>query len=285
MPAPMKDMAIALTSDAADGAGARLLRLAKAYADLLEGLDKSWLWMALAAQDIKLRYRGSILGPFWLTVSTAVMIGAMGLLYAKLLHTAVTTYLPFLTIGLVTWQFISTLINEGCTTFLAVQGVIQQVRLPFSLHAYRLVYRNLLVFAHNLIVVPLVFAIFPPALDWRVVWVLPALALLLVNGVWVSLLLGMVSARFRDVPPIIGSFLQVVFFVTPIFWAPDMLGAWQPMAELSPLFAAIDLMRAPLLGAAPAPHSWPVMLVVTALGAGGTFLLFARFRGRIAFWV
>lgn len=282
----MKDMAIALETDASGRADVRFSsRIAKAYADLREGLGKSWLWMALANQDIKLRYRGSILGPLWLTVSTVVMIGAMGFLYAKLFHTELATYFPYLAIGLVVWQFVSTLINDGCTTFISVQGVIQQVRLPFSVHAYRLVYRNLIVLAHNFVVVPVVLAIFRPPIDWQVIWVLPALALLLCNGVWVSILLGMVSARFRDVPPIIGNFLQVLFFVTPIFWASDLLGNWEPVAQLNPLFAAIDIIRAPLIGAATAPHSWSVMLAVTILGGGATFLLFARFRGRIAFWV
>lgn len=241
--------------------------------------------MALAVQDIRLRYRGSILGPFWMTVSTVVMVVAMGVLYARLFHSDVAVYLPFLTVGLVLWQFISTMVTEGCTTFLAERSTIQQVRLPFSLHAYRVVYRNLLVLGHNFAIVPIVLATFRTPLDWRVVTVLPAVFLLAVNGVWVSMLFGMVSARFRDVPPIVASFLQVVFFLTPIFWSPDLLEYWRPLAELNPFFAAIDIVRAPLLGSVPAPYSWPVMLGVTVLCGGATLAFFARFRGRIAFWV
>ena len=260
-------------------------RTTQAAADVVEGLDKSWLWMALAVQDIKLRYRGSILGPFWITVSTAVMVGVMGVLYARLFRAEVAVYLPFLTVGLVVWQFVSTVITEGCSTFLAVQGIIHQVRMPFSLHAYRLVYRNLLVLAHNLAIVPIVLVIFGAPLDWRVITVLPAFLLLAVNAVWVSMLFGMVSARFRDVPPIVMSFLQVAFFVTPIFWSPDLLGVWKPLAELNPLFAAIDVVRAPLLGVAPATYSWLVLVMTTMVGGCASFALFARFRSRIAFWV
>ena len=73
----------------------------------------------MAMQDIRLRYRGSILGPFWLTLSTIIMVAAMGVIYARLFHMEVSRYLPFLTIGLIVWQFISALINEGCQTFLA----------------------------------------------------------------------------------------------------------------------------------------------------------------------
>src|SRR5262249_37328135 len=66
---------------------------AVAWNDIWQGLHKSWFWGALAMQDIRLRYRGSIIGPFWLTLSMAIMIGAMGFLYSKLFNQDMTTYL------------------------------------------------------------------------------------------------------------------------------------------------------------------------------------------------
>ena len=110
--------------------------------DIVDGLRQYWLWAQLAHQDMRLRYRGSILGPFWQTITTAIMIGAMGFIYAKLFNVELENYPPMLAVGLILWQFTSGMITEGCSTFMAVQGIIQQVKLPFSLHAYRLVYRN-----------------------------------------------------------------------------------------------------------------------------------------------
>ena len=264
---------------------ARPSRAAQAATDLVVGLGKSWLWGEIAKQDIRLRYRGSMLGPFWLTLSTAIMIGSMGFLYAKLFHSPASSYLPFLTVGLVIWQFLASLITEGCGTFTAVSSVIQQVPMPYSVHVYRLVYRNLLVLAHNCLIVPIVLWVFHISPDWRVLWIPPALLVLCLNGVWISILFGMLAARFRDVTPIVGSFVQVVFFVTPIFWRPDALGNWKALGELNPLFAAIDVVRAPVLGIPLAPYSWLVLLVVTLLGCGVTFAVFARLRYRIPFWV
>jgi ABC-type polysaccharide/polyol phosphate export permease len=113
----------------------------------------------------------------------------------------------------------------------------------------------------------------------------PALVILTINGIWVSILLGMVSARYRDVPPIVMSFVQVIFFVTPIFWPPEAMGIWMQALPLNPLFAAVDVVRAPLLGGAPLTYSWAVLLIVTAVGCLGTFGLFAKFRPRIAYWI
>jgi ABC-type polysaccharide/polyol phosphate export permease len=268
------------------GSARRSERIAAAAADLRDGLSRSWLWTALAHQDLRLRYRGSLLGPFWQTVTTAVMVGAMGLIYARLFRTPLDSYLPMLTVGLIVWQFISGMIIEGCSTFYSAQGIIQQVKLPFSLHVYRLVYRNLLVLAHNFVIVPIVLLIFPRPVAWlRLAELLPGMALLVLNGVSVSLLLGMISARFRDVPPIVASVVQVAFFVTPIFWSAEALGTNRWWAELNPLFAAIDVLRSPVLGLPTAPHSWPILIVASGLLGGASFAFFARFRARIAFWV
>jgi ABC-type polysaccharide/polyol phosphate export permease len=88
-------------------------RMEAAWVDLVEGVSKSWMWSAMAMQDIKMQYRGSLLGPFWLTISTVVMIAAMGLIYARMFHMEINRYLPFLTVGLVIWNFVSTVITEG----------------------------------------------------------------------------------------------------------------------------------------------------------------------------
>src|SRR5271166_3136600 len=76
-------------------------RWVETCADLVAGVAKSWIWVGWATQDIKLRYRGSMLGPFWLTISTVVMIMSMGLIYAKIFHTDISSYFPFLTVGLI----------------------------------------------------------------------------------------------------------------------------------------------------------------------------------------
>ncbi len=268
----------------------RLLPLAPGRArlarrDLAEGLRRSWMWWALALQDIRLRYRGSALGPLWLTISTLVMVVAMGFIYARLFQTDTRSYMPYLTVGLIVWQLISTLITDGCQTFTASEAVIQQVPIPFSIHAYRVVCRNFIIFAHSLVLVPIGLAALRIPVGWRAIEAVAGGAVIAINGVWIAILLGMFSARFRDIPPIVASFVQVAFFVTPVFWPIEALGEYRGIAEYNPLFAAIDVIRAPLLGQATAATSWPVLLAATVVGCAVSFALFARFRSRIAYWV
>jgi ABC-2 type transport system permease protein/lipopolysaccharide transport system permease protein len=256
-----------------------------AWRDLADGVGKTWMWPTLALQDVKLRYRGSVLGPFWLTISTLLMVAGMGVIYSQLFQVELRSYLPFLAVGLIVWQFLSGMISEGCETFLREALVIQQVPIPFSIHAYRSVVRNLIVLAHNLVIIPIGIVAFALPVDWHLLAILPALAVLALNGLWISILLGMLSARFRDIPPIVGSLLQVLFFLTPVIWPLSALKEWRIIATANPFFAAVDVLRAPLIGVATAPSSWPVLLATTIVGCALAFVMFARFRSRIAYWV
>ena len=260
-------------------------RIAAATKDLVDGFGKRWIWSQIAWQEIRQKYRGSVLGPFWLTVTTLVMVSAMGVLYSHLLNANIDVYIPYLTTGLVLWQFIAATINDGCETFISMRGVILQLPMPFSIYAYRAVYRNLIALAHNLILVPFVLLLFHVPVNWHIVLFLPGLLLVCLNGVWISLLLGLISARFMDIKPIVSSFLQIVFFVTPVFWPADALGRWKILAELNPLFAAVDITRSPLLGTPIAPYSWWVAIATLLIGSAVSFAFFARFRSRIAYWL
>src|SRR5260370_37639162 len=179
------------------------------------------------------------------------MLAARGLIYARLSAVDPATCLPYLALGLMVWGPFSSMITEGCETFLREQSVIQQVPIPFSIHAYRNVCRNFIVLAHNLVIIPIGLVVFAIPVTWYSLEIIPGFLLLAINGVWISILLGLISARFRDVPPIVASFLQVLFFVTPVFWPVEMLGDWQAIATLKPGFPAIAVGPAPLPGLAP----------------------------------
>jgi lipopolysaccharide transport system permease protein len=263
-------------------------RLRNASEDLAEMWRLAPLVFTLSFLDIKLRYRGSLLGPFWLTLSTAVMVGAIGFLYASLFHQNVSKYLPFLTISLVLWNFFNTITAEGCTCFTASEGMIRAMRMPLSLHAARIVIRNIIVLAHNLIVIVAVFAIFHTVPSLASFSVLPAGLLWVVDSFATVLVLGAIGARFRDIPPIIGSIVQIAFYLTPIMWAPTML-AHRSIAVIfvtwNPIYALLEILRGPLLGEPIDPNSWFVALLYSAIVCGVAVFVFTRARPRIAYWV
>ncbi len=256
-----------------------------AASDLREAAGLWRLCWTLALLDIRLRYRGSILGPFWLTLSTGLMVAAMGLIYSTLFRMELHEYLPFLTVSLVLWGFVGTLVSDACYGFTIAERMIRSVRMPFALYAARIVLRNLLVLAHNTLVIVAVFLIVWSGPGVEGLLVLPALLLWIVDSLAVTILLGALCARFRDIPPIVASMMQMAFFVTPVIWKPQLVGVHQWMLPFNPFYSLLDIVRGPLLGVIPGGWIYLSAFGFSAMLCGGAWLLFARVRGRIAFWV
>ena len=238
---------------------------------------------ALAWMDIKLRYRGSWLGPFWLSLSTAITIAALGALYPLLLGLPARDYVPYLATSLVLWNALVQLVADAAGAFVDQARVIHALPLPASVHAARALLRNVLVIAHQaaiLLPVFLLYGIVPDfggALGGLLVWI--------VNGFFLVLVLGALSARFRDIPPIAASVMQLAFFVTPVIWRAEQLGPHAAWLHANPLHAMLSILRAPLLGQAVASAHWQAAAMVTASTVLAGTAIFAATRARLAFWV
>ena len=236
-------------------------------------------------QDIRQRYRGSVLGPFWLTISMAIMIATLGVLYSTLMKMDIHTYLPFLCLGLLFWTTTSTLITDGCVVFVNSDTIILQSRMPLTVHVMRSLSRNFIIFAHNCLVGLAVIVIFQVHQSLYSLVSLVGIALIYLNGFWVTLLFGMLCARFRDVGQIVSSFTQILFFLTPILWHPTALGMRHWIADFNPAYALIEIARAPLLGVPISQNVWVIALTTTVIGWALAFSFFARYRARIPYWL
>lgn len=253
--------------------------------DVGQGIRLLPLAWTLGWLDIRLRYRGSVLGPFWLTLSTGVMVAALGYLYSGIFHTDIHDYLPFLALSMVLWAFLSTVISEACIAFTEAEGVIRAVRMPFFLFGIRILVRNVLVLAHNVLVIVVVDAVFSLWPGWHLFLAIPGMLLWCVDSLAFVLLLGGFCARFRDIPPIINSVMQIAFFVTPVLWKPEQLGTGARLLPLNPFFDLLTVVRAPLLGSAAEANVWLGAILYSAVLLGLAWLFFTRARGRIAFWI
>jgi ABC-type polysaccharide/polyol phosphate export permease len=261
------------------------LALAKAMQDFVSGIGSIHVWPMLGWQEIRLRYRRSTLGPIWLTISTGALIGGMGPLYGRLLGQDLGSYYPYLAIGYVLWIFISSVMNDACTVFINAEGLIKQIRMPLTVHVLRMIWRNLIILLHNCVIVAIVLAFFPPALNWHMLLVPLGIAALAVNGVWVGLVLGTLCSRFRDVPQLVGSLVQIGFFLTPVLWHPASLGKYGWVAAWNPVTYFLEVARAPLLGEPVGARTLAVVVTITVSGYAAALLLFARYRARIPYWV
>lgn len=284
----------------------------RAFHDITEGVRHRELWSHLAWQDIKQRYRRSVLGPLWITLSMAVTAIGLGLLYSQLFGAEIGAFLPYITVGFIVWAFLLGCLTEGTETFIQNEGLIKHLPSPITMYALRTVWRLTLMFAHNLIVYVGVVAVFfgtlrdpytitegagitQPGMDWSVLLAVPGFLTLAVNGVWVALLFGIISTRFRDIPQVVAALSSLLFFMTPIVWSTDFLTAriqslseasWKSLIyELNPLYHFIQIVRAPLIGTEQSVHHWYVVGGITVVGWALALLVLRNYRARVSYWV
>jgi len=257
-----------------------------AIIDLIEGYQRRNLWFALALKDTRLRYKRTLLGPFWQTLSLAIFISTLGILYSKFWNMEIKEFLPFLSVGMTTWMYITTVTNEGCNVFVSSEAFIKQRRIPYSIFVYQLLMRNIIVYLHNLPIVLIVLTIFQFHISWTTFLIIPGFVILTLNLFWISMLLGIICVRFRDVSTLVGSLTQIAFFITPIFWVPQLAGNQRSViVDSNPIYHLIELLRGPMLGYAPANLSWIVTIGSAVVGLSLTFVFFSRFRSRIPYWL
>lgn len=253
--------------------------------DLMAAIRVWPLWTMLAWNDIRQRYRRSVLGPFWITLSMGMFILVLGFIYSHIFNIKLATYLPFLSLGYIVWGFISQTVLESCNSYPEGERIMKQIRLPYSMFVLRVVWRNLLVLLHTCVIfipVAVIFAVIP---TFSALLLIPGFILLYLNLVWIAIVLSILCARYRDLLPIVATTIQISMFATPIMWPVETLGKARIIADVNPIYHIIDIVRAPLLGHSPALLSWTVSAALVVVGYTIALLLQRRALRRIVFWL
>ena len=255
------------------------------FDDLKQSILAYRLWTLLGWLEIRQRYARSRVGPFWLTISMGVMIGSIGIVYGTLFGQKMSDYLPFLSISLVMWTMFAQTIQEGSLAYINGGTYIRQAATPKLIYIFQVIWRNLVILAHNFIIVIILLVIYGVK-SWEVLPLfLPALILYILNALWIAMIAGLLSARFRDLPQIISALIQIAFYVTPIIYRPDALRRFSFIVELNPLAHLIDLVRAPLLGQVPSALTWAVTIGMAIVGWTVALAMTGRYLKRIPYWV
>src|SRR5436190_4726216 len=165
-------------------------RIRETLADLAGGLKHWELWSTLGWHDIRQRYRRSFIGPFWLTLSMGIMVAGLAYLYGSLFGQHTQGYLRYVANGMIVFSLISSIAIEGSMIFIGSASLILQLKAPLSVYIYQMLWRNLLIFAHNISIYVLVLAFVRIDLGWNFFLAFVGLFLIMLNGVWIAVTLG-----------------------------------------------------------------------------------------------
>ena len=169
-------------------------------------------WFLMGNQDIHMRYRRSLLGPFWISLSMAVMVLGMALLYGRIFQQEFHEFLYWLSCSFLLWFFVSGMISDGMQIAIEAESQLRSVPIPLPVLAARMVHRNVVIFLHNAVVIAALMVLFGHTLSAVTLMALPGIAVLIGVGFFRGYRpgLGVIGAGF-------GGYCFFVVFPS-LFW-------------------------------------------------------------------
>ena len=218
--------------------------------------------MHMGWRDMRIRYAMTFLGPFWTTLSVLLTTLALGGVYGTLFKLDLKTYIPYVSTGLLVWNFFSNVLNEAPTHVSSLRNILLNTSFPLEMYSIQLVWKNMIVYLYSIPVVILVnlslgFKMGPIFLESFV-----ALLLLSLILTPLAFLLGIVGAKFPDIAAFFPTVTLVMFLATPVLWPVSALGDQVWIAEANPVYWVISAVRQPLLNENPKAASWVVMIIL-----------------------
>lgn len=257
----------------------------RAVGDLLAGLRSPRVWLLLAWTDLEARYRRTILGTFWQTLTMAGYILGLAFVFGAIRGRDLHDYLLYLAAGITAWQLIVGFVAEGASTFFRGANLLRAYNLPASLHIFRVVVNNYITFAHGLVILILVYFYTGNVPNLYTLWVIPAIILFFFMGIGIVMCMGLLGARFRDVDPAVATLMSFLFIMTPIFWQREDLTTRQWIADYNPFYHLVQLIRSPIMGEAPSLTNWSVGLSICVVSLVVGTYSFIRHRQQITYWL
>jgi glycosyltransferase involved in cell wall biosynthesis/ABC-type polysaccharide/polyol phosphate export permease len=239
---------------------------------------------ALAWSDMRHRYVRSLLGPFWMSIQMAIMVAVLGSVIGHFSNASAVSRLPMLALSLTAWTFLNSVVLDATTALQNSASLIKDRALPPIVFLLQCSFRQALFALHNACVPLILWLMLSPKDFADAVTALPGLALFVVCTLALSLVLGAIATRFRDLKPIIESTLTLAFLSSPIIWSAEMIDRGSTIMRLNPLTHLFAIWREPLSTGHVAITSTVYVLGCLAVLAAASFVTIAHLR-KAAFWI
>lgn len=257
--------------------------LQDALGDLGEALRRYRLWWSLALEDIRQAYRQTVFGVIWAILSYVIFATAIILAFTG--GKPAPDFAGYIIVGLITWNYISSVILESSTVFIGAESFIKGIRLPLTLHVLRCVARIGVTTFYAAIGAAGLLLVFRAPVHLEGLAAIPAILFLVLTAVAVQIIFGTLCSYSRDFKYIIENLMRPVFFVTPIFWVGPVGSVQEIMERYNPFTHYIQIVRAPIIYGTVPQGSWLICLAISTVLWVTAILVLRKFRSQIVFWI
>jgi homopolymeric O-antigen transport system permease protein len=266
---------------------ARVWALAEAgWRDIHEGIENWRIWHLMGSAELRRRYARSRLGQFWLTLSTGILIGALGLVWSVLWKMPMSEMMPYFAASMIIWTMITGFIGDASTVFANTGRYFLNERMSFATAIDAMLYQHILIFLHNIVIVFLVFAIFQRPIGPQALLAIPGFCLTVLTAMWLSYVVAILCTRYRDLGQVVTSLLQIAFFVTPVLWKLEFVPEpYRNLIALNPFAIYLSIIRDPILGVSVPLAHWVIAAAITVGGFLLSLPFIGRYHRRIVYWL
>jgi lipopolysaccharide transport system permease protein len=254
--------------------------------EIIDCLKHFKVWLMLGYFDVSKRYKRSTIGQFWITISTAILVLGMTIIYSTIFKLDPKFYFLYLTINFCLWTFIKDTLQESCSAFTSCSSQILNEKWNLLILLMRVISRNLLTFFHNFILI--FFAIIYSSAEITLVGIFISLAnffiliLILIN---LSLVIAIFTTRYRDFAMIISNGLQLVFFITPVFWTRDMLLGYEWVVNFNPLALVLNSITSSIIYNKYIMMETFYLFLIFLISGLISFFVYYKKKNQISYWL
>ena len=209
----------------------------------------------LVTKDFKLRYRRSVLGVVWSVLNPLLMMIIMSFVFQYVFKSGdVVNYPLYLIVGNITFQLMSEATNGGLNSIIGAASLLKKVKIDRWVFPVQKVFSAVVNFLFSLIAVAVVMAFFRIMPTYHMVWMLYAIATLMVFCIGIGMLIGALAVFFRDMLHLWSVLLTAWTYLTPIFWSlklltdnPEVPSFVLAVVKINPMFNYLEVMRSAIV--------------------------------------
>lgn len=196
-------------------------------------------------KDVGGKYKHSFLGVLWSFINPLLQIAVYALVFQVILKSDIENYAVYLCCGLIPWQYFSNVVIRGAAVMIDNGNIIKKVYFPREILPISIATSEGVNFLIATIII-LGFVIFGGiGLSVNILWYFLILAIQYIISIGMTLIVSSLTVYFRDLLHLLGVFMQLLFYATPIVYSMDAVPAvFQWILRLNPMSYLIDGYRA-----------------------------------------
>lgn len=259
------------------------------WRELKESFRNPEFWALSSWLDIIVRARKSRFGILWLLAPSVVYVFGLGLFFASMQPGGGSnSFYAYVALGAMVFRTLMSAVIGSATVFNGSHSFIMDGHMRLTDFLLQSLAKSFFDFCMYLPVVIVALVIADGISLTGLLWALPAVGLIYLNGLWISAVFSLAGARFPDFGQLLNTVSIFLFLLTPIIWYPEMMPAGSIrslLMRLNPFYHFVEIFRAPILGDPVEVMSLWYVGIMTVAGLALATLVYRRYARFVPLWI